>query len=221
MIKLILFDVGGTLVSSDDIFERALVKIGSENADIYDFLKIRFAHHKGRRDRFLTVREILAECLREAAHKFGVKDISNDSAKLYAEVFLGSRAFDDTVPVLEKLRGAGIKLSIASDADEEVLMEELEKIGILKYFGDFFVSSELGAYKPSDVVVQRILESCNCKRDEMLFVGDSADDIETARKMGVKSVLIEREGRLDCRPDYRIGNLGDLLKVPGLGSQTR
>lgn len=216
MVHTILFDVGGTLVQSDDIFEKLIHQIGSEKTEIYNFLKRRFAYYKNRHDKFLTVREILAECLRETAREFNTRDISRDAARIYEEIFMNSCLFEDTIPVLGKLQQLNMRMFVVSDADKEILQEELKKLGLLRYFDGLFISSEIKAYKPSEKVVQYVLEGCNCPKSEMLLVGDSLEDIETAKRMRIKSVLVDRDGYSDLKPDYKIRKLGDLLPIINL-----
>lgn len=221
MIHTVIFDVGGTLVrarSSLVTFADWLAPDNDENLRkelleflINEFMKI---YRDDKRIEFIGIKEIIAIVLKKAADKFNVKDISDKADVLYGEAYL-SRAnlFYDTVPTLKKLKGMGIKLIIASDADPDVLDRELTKFKIKKYFDEIIISGNIKAYKPSDKMTNAIKDKCNKPYSGILFVGDTEVDVLAAKKIGAKSVLINRNGDFQVEADYQIKKLDKICDI--------
>ncbi len=218
MIHTVIFDVGGTLVCSEDIFEKIAEEL--DNTRIHDisvFLKNRFLEiYRDENREFMNVCLIFSVIIEEATKKFATKEFRNDVNQFYKETFIdNSRLFDGTIETLNKLRERKLRLVVASDADTEVLMKELEHFRIKEYFDEIIISENVGAYKPSDKMVKEIMKVCRKPYSEVLFVGDTEADIITAQKMHTKSVLINRSGRFSGNPDFKISNLAQILEILG------
>jgi HAD superfamily hydrolase (TIGR01549 family) len=117
--------------------------------------------------------------------------------------------YDDALPVLERLRGHGLKLGLVSntgrDLDAFVAHHGLEVDAVLG-------SRAFGRTKPHPTIFQAVLERLEVAPVEAAMVGDSPeDDIEGARAAGIaKAFLLDREDRYSAIPD----RLPDLLALP-------
>jgi len=116
--------------------------------------------------------------------------------------------YEDALPVLEELRGHGLKLGLISngsrDLDEFVRHHALE--------ADCAVGSRaFGRTKPHPEIFRRALELLGAEPWEAAMVGDSyEDDIEGARALGMKAFLLDRDGLRPDEPD----RLPDLFALP-------
>src|SRR5918912_3158182 len=116
--------------------------------------------------------------------------------------------YEDALPVLEELRRLGLSLALVSngvrDLDDFVLHHGLDV--------DAAVSSrQHGWIKPHETIFRAALERLGVEAREAAVVGDSLeDDIEGARALGMRAVLVDREGRFPDVPDA----LRDLYGVP-------
>ena len=102
---------------------------------------------------------------------------------------------------------------VASDADPDVLDEELATFEIYKYFDEILISGNIRAYKPSDKMSLAIKDKCKKPYSDILFVGDTEVDILTAKKIGARSVLIRRNGSFPIEADYCITGLEELFNI--------
>ena len=80
------------------------------------------------------------------------------------------------------------------------------------------VSAEVGYRKPSPIIFQKALEQLKVKPQEAVMVGDTLEaDVEGARKLGIKTILIDPErARRDEKPegaDAIIKSLRELEKA--------
>jgi HAD superfamily hydrolase (TIGR01549 family) len=126
--------------------------------------------------------------------------------------------FDDALPALEALRAHGLKLGLVSNGQRD-----LE--GFARHHGldvDVCMGSLAhGRVKPHRSIFEAALEALGTSPPEAAMVGDSvADDIEGARALGMRAILLDREGVHAGEPD-RIDTLLALPAALGLGSGAR
>jgi putative hydrolase of the HAD superfamily len=217
MIHTIFFDVGGTLVGGKSTLKVIADAMDMHQSDeIFKYLVNRFMMYylDENPPRFYSIKELLTMTAKEAALQFSLDDISDRAVELYRYQHLEhDYLYDDTLPTLRKLKERNIKLILISDADSDVLIEQLKMYDILKYFDDVIISDQTQAYKPSDTVVNKALFFCEKPLERILFIGDRSVDIKTARKMGVKSALINRNGEFKYKADYHLKSLNDIFNI--------
>jgi len=217
MIHTVLFDIGGTLVHGKSSLIGLAEQMDSSRIDhisrymIDTFMAI---YRDENYPRFHTIKELLAISVRKAAEKFDLPDISDQVERFYRRNHLEEGyLYDDTVTVLKELKNRGIRMILVSDADADVLVEQLENFGILDFFEARVISSHVGSYKPSRRTVAEVRRHCRKPLDGILFVGDTRVDVRTAQRLGVVSVLINRDGDFRHEADHRITGLSELLDI--------
>ncbi len=121
--------------------------------------------------------------------------------------------YDDAPPVLEALRGRGLRIGLLSntarDLDEFVAHHRLDVDAVL-------TSRTHGKTKPHATIFRRMLELLGVAAGEALMVGDTLeDDVEGALAVGMQAVLVDREGR---HPDReRLDDLRGVLALVPVG----
>jgi putative hydrolase of the HAD superfamily len=101
--------------------------------------------------------------------------------------------FDDVLPVLADLRGRGLKVGLLSntarDLEQFVAHHGLDVDAVL-------TSRAHGKTKPHEAIFRRMLELLDVAPEEAAMVGDSIeDDVEGARAVGMRAVLLDRDER--------------------------
>jgi HAD superfamily hydrolase (TIGR01509 family) len=121
--------------------------------------------------------------------------------------------YEDTIPVLEELRAAGLKLGLVSNSARDV--RAFAKHHALEV--DAGISSfHHGRTKPHESIFRVVLELLEVEPSEAAMVGDTVeDDCEGALALGMRAVLVDRLG---LRPSYepRIENLYALPAALGV-----
>jgi putative hydrolase of the HAD superfamily len=115
--------------------------------------------------------------------------------------------YDDALPALEELRGRGLKLGLLSnsarDLDEFVAHHRLVVDAVL-------TSHAHGKTKPHESIFWALLELLGVEPQEALMIGDTIeDDVEGALAIGMRAVLLDRDGRYPG-VDGRISDLKGL-----------
>jgi len=102
------------------------------------------------------------------------------------------RVYDDVVPSLETLSGAGLALAVVSNWDSH-LPRLLELRGLSRFFRAVSVSAIEETGKPGAEIFRRTCERLGVEAREALHVGDSVrDDYEGARAAGLNALLLDR-----------------------------
>ncbi|MFH0868755.1 MAG: HAD family hydrolase [archaeon] len=213
-IKVVFFDVGGTLLSSDSsLFQNMAKKLNIRDFD-HKLRKSFFDKKRGAsEEKFKTIIGLLSDVLIE--NGFSPAEAESTSEFLYKKSFVENGAiYPDTLLALNLLSEKDIKLGIISDADWNILKLELEKFGLLRFFSSFSVSSEVRAYKPDGKIFAHALKSANVLPEESIYVGDTPEDIIGAKNMSIRSVLINRlhkdTSKIKIGPDFEVASLADI-----------
>jgi HAD superfamily hydrolase (TIGR01549 family) len=101
--------------------------------------------------------------------------------------------YDDAIPTLDALRGRGLKLGLLSNSARD--LEEF--VGHHRLTVDAVLTSRShGKTKPHETIFRRMLELLDVAAGEAVMVGDTIeDDVEGATAVGMRAVLVDREGR--------------------------
>ena len=116
--------------------------------------------------------------------------------------------YDDALPTLEALRARGLKIGLLSnsarDLDAFIAHHGLKVDAVL-------TSGSHGKTKPHETIFRRMLELLDVAPEEAVMVGDTIeDDIEGAHAVGMRALLVDREGRYG----EGVTALYDLREVP-------
>ena len=236
-IRAVFFDLGGTLLSNTQIplvcmpvLEEAAIRLGVEGGvsgigqAFVDASRRANADYVNRpyylhRDLFLDTSRFLLEVLgREQSEEF-----SDWFCRAQREVMIAQLVLrDDCFETLAALRSLGLLLAIVSNIDDDYLEPMMENLGLRPYFDHWISSEAAGSCKPDPGIFHCALRRVGCGPEEVIFVGDSrVHDIQGARAVGMRSVLISEEGgvsHLDdehflAEPDHVIGALSEVPEI--------
>ena len=91
---------------------------------------------------------------------------------------------------LEYCSEKGIKMCVASATDVKLFKIAIERCGIGKYFTDILSCAELGKGKDQPDIYLKALETLGTSIEEACVFEDSHVAVETAAKIGIKTVGI-------------------------------
>ena len=140
-------------------------------------------------------------------------------------ILAATRLFDDTMPVLKRIRDAGITTGIVTNGYTQLQRLKLNHHGLCDLVDFTLVSEEAGAHKPDPRIFQQALAKTEASVSECLFVGDMPDaDIKGAHAVGMPSALIDAGGKWANlrtatgapKATFTIKRLGELLPILGL-----
>ncbi len=86
------------------------------------------------------------------------------------------------------------KLALVSNFDHPPHVHSvLNTLGLTPHFDSVVISAEVGIKKPDPRIFDSALEQTRMKPEEVIYVGDTEDDIIAARAAGLVPILIQRE----------------------------
>lgn len=163
-----------------------------------------------------------AEILHAALAQLGVDVKQLDPYELISQyafdLLPGVRAYPDSIEVLRRLRAAGLRCGLLTNAGFPMWMRdrELKALGMLEYLDERLTAADVGRTKPHPAPFEALLSRLDVAPHEAVFVGDNPrDDVAGAQSVGIRAVWVQRSGELpaDVRPNAIIQNLAELLLV--------
>ena len=86
------------------------------------------------------------------------------------------------------------KLALVSNFDHPPHVHSvLNTLGLTPHFDSVVISAEVGIKKPDPRIFDSALEQTRMKPEEVIYVGDTEDDIIAARAAGLVPILIQRK----------------------------
>lgn len=145
-------------------------------------------------------KQVLREACRRLADEQGWTWDEADAARFLAATRV-LQPFLDTVPVLERLRAAGLRLAVVFNTDRELLGHTLRQLEVPI---DVVVTAEdCGAYKPSQRVFAVALEAIGEPPTRILHAAFGfLYDIPPAQAIGLRTAWINRRGQ--ARPEATV-----------------
>ena len=165
----------------------------------------------------ITVMQRECEFIREVGIEKHVEQIAWELLQSGHYLFAANSAtlYDDVVPTLQHLRDAGFKLAIVSNWDTP-LDPLTERLGIADYFDTITASHDMRvrSEKPDSHIFNYTLAAVGVSAAEAVHVGDTYEaDIVGARDVGIRPILLDRDGIQACKWDETIRSLSELPEM--------
>ena len=148
--------------------------------------------------------------------EYWLKNYSDDclkALKKYLKLYIqyakdGVSLFPETRDVLEFVQKSGIPQLIASNKDQYIIDEEINRFGLKHYFEKIVGGQGIKVAKPSSAFADLVLGKKWPKR--ILMIGDGESDMNFARTMGAYALFIRKgSGKVSFPYDKRVQNLAE------------
>jgi 2-haloalkanoic acid dehalogenase type II len=210
---VITFDCYGTLIDWDggigDWFEKAAARSGfpldrRQALDLY--ARIEPAVEA---EAYRPYREVLSQAARRVGEEMGWR-LSPQEAEGLADSLPDWQPFADTNPALRKLAGAGYRLGILSNVDDDLLAGTRRHLEVA--FDILITARQVRAYKPAHSHFEEARRQIGPLR--WLHAAQSRfHDVVPCRELGIPVAWINRHAepaRPDLPPDIEVRTLADL-----------
>lgn len=120
-------------------------------------------------------------------------DTEERAERLFSELWCnGDRAlFPEVKEVLAYGKAHGYQMGVISDTSPS-LEYTLRQLGIAGYFTSFTASSLVGAGKPDPAIYRAALQAQGVAAEESIYVDDTEEEADGARKLGFTSFYLDR-----------------------------
>ncbi|WP_054788442.1 MULTISPECIES: HAD-IA family hydrolase [unclassified Gracilibacillus] len=213
MIKAVLFDLDGTLLNRDasvrrfidlqyDRFEHLLDSI-TKKEYIERFLQL---DNRG----YVWKDKVYQQMIKE----FEIIGISwEELLQDYISEFKYSCIpFPHLIEMLEELKTRNIAIGMITNGRGQFQMDNIQALGIEKYFDSILVSEWEGMKKPNPNIFLKALQDLEVNPEESLFMGDHPEnDVIAATAVGMKGVWKKDKHWKHATTEYTIDDLLEIL----------
>ncbi len=222
----IFFDLDGTLVETTEpfpaVFARVLRELGFERSvaqvkaaleECWPWYEEQVGRHRG------TELEFWIGFNARVCAALGTGPRSEEAGARATQAFRSldtTRLYDDALPCLDALAGAGHTLGVLTARPDA--RRVLEPLGVLDRFAFLVDAFRSGSAKQDRRAFECAIELAGVGPGRMVHVGDLYDrDVLPARGAGITAVLVDREGRspeADCLRVQGLRELPPLVALP-------
>ncbi len=208
MIKGIIFDMDGTLIDTNDL--------------VIDCIKKTVNKYLGYIPEKDSFNEILGKPL-DIQMSFFSEEHTTEMVDYYRKIYLERRdedtkIFPGIMELLKALNESKMKMAIVSNKGRRGINHGLEMFNMKDFFEITLSVVDVENKKPHPEAINKVLQIWNMRKEEVLFVGDSHNDILAANNAGVKSVLVgwsilPKEQFENLKIDYIIDKPMEIIMV--------
>ena len=211
MIKLIITDIGGVLVKTDEAIIKCIEKVFHDN-------NIALGSKQDLLSAFgVSIFDYVKNYLPKE-HKDKAKFCYNEFKKIYPSKAIHlMKVYPKIDETLFNLKDKGIKIAVLSCM---IKNEVKTNLSLLK-FNDFdiiFSLEDYGHKRPLPNGLNMIMKKLNVLPSETIYIGDTINDIKMAKNAKVTSVAV-KTGAQDNKklehekPDHLLNNFSEINKI--------
>ena len=206
-IKLVCFDVGGTLVYDHrSKYEKAkfLEKYGVQKNINIEKIRAETFDKKVHQD----IDKVIISYMENIKVKMNKEEFFKKFKKDTLNYHRRLRCYKESKSVLINLREKGYKIAFITNWNQYA-RDHFEIIGLTKYANHMVISAEHGKRKPHLSLFKKVLRIFKVKPSEALMIGDKYEkDYLPAKSIGMHALLINRKHK---RTKKSINNLKQVL----------
>lgn len=196
MIKAVIFDLDGVIVSTDDCHYRAWKKMADEEGIYFD----REINNRLRGVSRMTSLEIVLEKANREYSEKEKQEMAERKNNYYKELICELTPNDILTGVTEKLdelKENGIKIAIGSSSKNTPII--LKQIGLDKYFDAVSDGNNITHSKPDPEVFLKAAEMLNIAPENCMIVEDADAGIEAGKRAGMKTLAVQGANGADFK----------------------
>ncbi len=187
MIKMVVFDLDGTLVNSlTDLAQsvnKGLKKAGLEEKPIENY-----KHYVGN-GREMLIKRALGSYADDPEKLKIVSETFNSEYKIHCND--NTADYEGCAWLLENLDEKGIKTAVLSNKPDEFVAQILDRVYPEHKFTEAWGKKSEYKPKPDKAALTAILNKHNISNEECIYIGDSDVDVYTAKNANVKMAGVE------------------------------
>ena len=210
MIKLLIFDLDGTLIDSIQDITDAL------NHAIQPFCRQVF--HIGETKKYVGsgVKALIKDIVKASRQEEQFENVFDRFLSYYSKhLVVTTRPFEGVMDVLNQLND-GYQKAVISNKKESLTKEILKTFHMDVYFKVVLGGDSLSEKKPSPMPVSEVLKRLSIDKSHAVMIGDSEQDIEAGKASGINTIAVAygyREKEKLKEAYYLIDDIRELMSL--------
>jgi len=204
-IKLLLFDLDGTLLDS-----RAFL-VSESFLILEKYYPGHYTEEQIQADFGSGFKKLLPN-IEDERHELSLKEFH----KVKEEKYHLLKYFPGVIDGLHKLREMGYRLGVVTNQNKQLAMKSIHENNLLDLFDVIIGDSDVEVIKPSPEGVFQAIDKLNVNKENTVMVGDSSADILAGTQAGVKTVFLKWYEDTHIpqhpNPDYIYENFDEFIK---------
>lgn len=185
-IKAVGFDFDDTLVQTEGGKDKIIVQVVHDLCGIKKGVRIIYKSLKGKLNRRDKIKVILTKILKRKPTKKEIDQADREFSKRYRALLSTCPLFKCTNVLKELKKQTKFTFLLSLEKRTDVLAMA-KHCGVKKYFNEV-----LGGPKSKIQNLKHILKKHKLKPEEVIYVGDMKNDIIISKKLGIKSIGIQK-----------------------------
>ena len=217
MIKAFIFDIGGTLVRTDEAIMNAVeLALKDNNVRLRDR---RIVINNFAKSNLINVQTAVKVSYSGSNFNKKIEECYKSFKSMFPrKVVSRLKVFPGVVRNLQLLRKRGIKLAVFTALTGEEARFFLTKLKLLKFFDEIVTVDDVKKPRPNPGGLLLEIKRLKVKKEECVYVGDSIADIQMAKKAKVKMVCVKtgvQSNKLleEENPDYLIEGIPEMMNA--------
>jgi HAD superfamily hydrolase (TIGR01509 family) len=144
-----------------------------------------------------------------------IRELDDFRSRNYATIFSLYEGAVRVLPILKR------KYTLALVSNCSIGMRDvIRSLGISSFFKGVILSYEVGVRKPDRRIYIWALQSINLAPNDCVFVSDEISDLEGAREVGLKTLLVRQGSHTtheakdhDFAPDFQCDSISEITKL--------
>lgn len=203
--RLIVFDVNETLLDLAPLKTKVNAALSNDLAfDLWFRQLLHYSLVESVTDSYSDFSSIAYAIFQMVAKRFD-RSVPEEQVKSILGTIKKLPPHTDVPLGLELLKNAGIPLVALTNGNREVAEQQLAHARIDHFFDEISSVEKVGRFKPHPAPYQNVLQNAKVKSGDALMVAAHAWDIFGAKRVGMSTAFVQREGKslypLDEHPD--------------------
>lgn len=132
----------------------------------------------------------------EKAHReLGIREVSEKENLLGREFAKMTEVYAEVLEKVGELKNRKFKVAILSNTNDSH-SKIMRQNKIFEPFDHVFLSHVIGIRKPDPRIFKHVLKELNAKTNETLFIDDTPENVESAKKIGMKTILARSSAQI-------------------------
>jgi FMN phosphatase YigB (HAD superfamily) len=207
MIKVLLFDLDGTISDARRLTHEEMYKVLKERGHNFDKKKFE---------------ELMGSKTKDILEGLNIKENPKKINRIfYRRVIKGAKEgklkLCVSVEPLKELKKERIKLIVISNSHSSFIKASAKALGIKKLFKKIYGAEK---FNTKDEMLEKIFKKMKVRPVEAMYIGDRFSDVDYAREAGCYAVAIHNKCAwstkievLKEKPDFLIKNFSDLKRI--------